>query len=317
MQIKLSQHGQETLRQFDKDEIIVGRPNPYATPDLDLTPDATVSRTHARIWKTGRQFWIEDLNSRYGTLVNHVKLNYQRELQPDDVIQIGETTIRVDIPAQTVTATDVPSSQNVPDLEVEQAINAEDTSLTAIAADHQGRLAMLLELPAQFGSVQKPEQLLPLVLQRVGQVIPGAVRGAILLHDAESGQLVVKASISEEPAVSEALVHRALTEGRGFIWRRLIDGISSESLRRLGSKTGMYVPLLWKNRVLGVICVDNPLRDFVFNADDLRLLMAVAHYAGMTIVNHQLEKELLEKNQLIEELRLQAPPKRRKGKPAA
>ena len=63
----------------DQEEIMVGREDPSSGifPDIDLTPyggeDGGVSRRHARLLKTGEDFFVEDLQS-----TNYTKLDGQR-----------------------------------------------------------------------------------------------------------------------------------------------------------------------------------------------------------------------------------------------
>jgi adenylate cyclase len=54
----------------------------------------------------------------------------------------------------------------------------------------------------------------------------------------------------------------------------------------------MYVPLMWKGRALGAACVDNSEGGTLFTADDLRLMLAVAHYAAMAAMQTQLQNDL-------------------------
>ena len=82
-----------------------------------------------------------------------------------------------------------------------------------------------------------------------------------------------------QPSVSMTLASRAMARRQGFIWREDADPSQSQLLNRI--KAGMYVPLLWKGQVLGVACVDNSDGGTLFSADDLRLMLAVAHYAAM------------------------------------
>jgi adenylate cyclase len=56
----------------------------------------------------------------------------------------------------------------------------------------------------------------------------------------------------------------------------------------------MYAPLLWRGETFGVVCVDNEKgksRGKAFDADDLRLLQAVAHHAAMAVANLELHEE--------------------------
>ena len=96
IQISYQFKGRWKIRQFDTDQVVIGRPNSQHSVDIDLSPDTTVSRLHARIWAENGQFWVEDVESRYGTLVNGKKLIGKIQVQPDDSIVIGETTLKVD-----------------------------------------------------------------------------------------------------------------------------------------------------------------------------------------------------------------------------
>ena len=87
--------------EFEGKEVVIGRPNPYLPPTLDLSEDILVSRTHARIWVNVDGYWIEDLVSKHGTFVNGGRLTLRRQLNPGDFIQIGETTLKVLCPAPT------------------------------------------------------------------------------------------------------------------------------------------------------------------------------------------------------------------------
>ncbi|MSQ26615.1 MAG: FHA domain-containing protein [Dehalococcoidia bacterium] len=70
------------------EESILGR-DPLATVVLT---DPLASRQHARITRHEGEYWIEDLRSMNGTLVNGTALSRQR-LEPDDLIQIGQARI--------------------------------------------------------------------------------------------------------------------------------------------------------------------------------------------------------------------------------
>jgi adenylate cyclase len=98
------------------EEVVLGRPRVGSDelPDLDLTPDLTVSRPHARIWHAGDTFFIQDLGSTHGTQVNgeEVQGHDQRPFRPGDIIQIGETTLTVEESA--VSAQEEPEATEVP-----------------------------------------------------------------------------------------------------------------------------------------------------------------------------------------------------------
>ncbi|MBL8191276.1 MAG: protein kinase [Acidobacteria bacterium] len=83
-------------------ESLIGRvdPNRGIRPEVDLSkydPSARVSRRHARIVAQGAQFYIEDLGSANGTVVNgSLKLSQGKPhmLISGDELKLGETTLK-------------------------------------------------------------------------------------------------------------------------------------------------------------------------------------------------------------------------------
>ncbi|NPA91648.1 MAG: FHA domain-containing protein [Chloroflexi bacterium] len=82
----LQRGGQGSQRwRLDKPEMLIGR-----LPDCDIVlPDRQVSRHHARIFRKGDTYYIEDLRSKNGTWVNGQPLRGVRALEDGDEIQIA------------------------------------------------------------------------------------------------------------------------------------------------------------------------------------------------------------------------------------
>ena len=316
---------QGTERVFDRDtmQIVIGRQGVDRSPDLDLTPDRTVSRSHARLWIADEQYWIEDLDSRVGTRVNDesIKGRGPWQLHAGDTIAIGYTTLQVDIPTPQV---DILTPQVAPDVspqpdealaEVAEVIGAtmDATTPVSIAIDTMAeqtmrRLALLYELPLQFAAVTQLDVLLQTIVERLVGVIPGAERGALLLTERGTGQLLLKAHLPVgNPSVSLTLARRAVEHREGFVSQHEATDMSVSVLEyRIGS--AMYAPLLWHGEALGVICVDHPESMRPFSRDDLQLLMAVAHYAAMAVAHQHLQEELQRESSLRANLLRQFPP---------
>src|SRR5882724_1626276 len=152
------------------------------------------------------------------------------------------------------------------------------------ASPAERRLAILLDLPRQFGSQTGQNELLQIIMNRVVEVIPAARRGALLLRDPRQDTLLLKAYVSaDEPAVSETLARRAVEEKRGFIWKSNAGEDASVSMKNLQIVSGMYAPLRWQDQVYGVICVDSPSATDSFVEDDLQFLIALGQYAAMEL----------------------------------
>ena len=96
MQINYQYQGKWHVKSMEKAVVVVGRPNDRTEVDIDLSPDTTVSREHAKLWLENGSCWIEDLNSRYGTTINGTPIKKgAHELAEGDEIRIGETTLRM------------------------------------------------------------------------------------------------------------------------------------------------------------------------------------------------------------------------------
>jgi len=90
---------------LQKDENLLGRRDPMSNifPEIDLSkydPQTKISRRHARIWRDGGNFLVEDLGSSNGTMlspggVDSVRLTPHRPqvLASGDKIKLGDTTL--------------------------------------------------------------------------------------------------------------------------------------------------------------------------------------------------------------------------------
>jgi pSer/pThr/pTyr-binding forkhead associated (FHA) protein len=83
--------GQESIRHFNQTEMILGRD---ANCDLSVMDDA-LSAHHARITYHHGQWWLEDLNSTNGTLLNHERLTTPVVVITGDEFKCGNTTFGI------------------------------------------------------------------------------------------------------------------------------------------------------------------------------------------------------------------------------
>jgi adenylate cyclase len=97
LQIVFTRQGRQEERDLGEAFVIGRSPLAGTAVDLDLAPDGSVSRRHARIWLEAGQYCIQDLNSSNGTFVNDVPISGQGKclLQSGDSIRIGECTLLV------------------------------------------------------------------------------------------------------------------------------------------------------------------------------------------------------------------------------
>ena len=270
--------------------ITIGRAAPEQLVDLDLTPDHSVSRHHARLTYEHGAYWIRDLDSKAGTRVNEQRLEVKTRLAPGDKVRIGLTQLEIFIPDDGILTSSI--SATIPASELIVARQRGTGSLDA--ARH--RLLALYELGIALGTPQEVEPLLKIMVEHLCQAILEAQRAVILLI--EQGSLVPKMHIPEKapPPISVNLAQMAIDKQAAFTWRRDTSDEPEnlfDSIIRHGTQAAMYAPLIWKGEVLGVVFVDNIHLTEAFDDDDLRLLMAMTNQVAMFIKNHMLQQDLL------------------------
>jgi len=311
-----------TEKIFDKpcETAVLGRPRQGVHVDVDLSPDLRVSRPHARISIADGHYWVEDLGSSNGTELDgeEIKGKGKLRLEPGQTIRISDTTIEVKIP---VSQTDLDPGAGADDrtlvtthdtrLDIDAMIDAAAPVFEPGQPVDPARaeaLALLYELPLRFGEETELDTLFQTIIERLVSIIPAASRGALLLEDLESRELLLKAHVpAGQPSVSMTLASRAMARREGFIWREGMDPSQSQFLNRI--KAGMYVPLIWKGRALGAVCVDNSEGGTLFTTEDLRLMVAVAHHAAMAAMQTQLQDDLRRNAALLSRLLTNFSPK--------
>ena len=74
-----------------RDQVLIGRAE---NCDVGLFGDPLVDRVHARIFRQGQEFILDDAGSATGTYVNDVKLTAPHPLRTGDLIRVGRCLLR-------------------------------------------------------------------------------------------------------------------------------------------------------------------------------------------------------------------------------
>ncbi len=300
MRISFTYQDRRELFESDAPRIIVGRSQSGAmAPDLDLSPDRTVSRPHARLWREeDGQYWIEDLGSTHGTQINghEIKGQGRRRIWGEDCLCIGETMLCIEdaAPRPPDIAEDESEDEAADDGAAEAGTAAEDapaaeTSFGPVGAHPAGRIVgvmdasafagdaacglelsaqsaqriqLLYEFLPQLGAVVQLDTLPQLILDWLVETMPQVTHSSLLLQGTGSGSLLLKAYHSPGgPVASETLARRAMRERIGFIWRHSDETGGGASIARHEIEGGMYAPLIWRGVALGAICVNSSAAD--------------------------------------------------------
>jgi sigma-B regulation protein RsbU (phosphoserine phosphatase) len=175
------------------------------------------------------------------------------------------------------------------------------------------RLGLLVRLSQTFNSSLDLDKVLNRVMDEVIAAIR-AERGFLMLRD-DSDEMVFRvargldqqAIEAPEFQVSRGIVERVAREGEPQLTSDAqSDAWLSEraSVRSLGLRSVICVPLQLKGATRGVIYADNRLKAGIFTQADLELLSAIASSAAIAIENARLYQVAVEKGRMERELQV-------------
>ncbi|QTD51894.1 FHA domain-containing protein [Sulfidibacter corallicola] len=286
--------------------LVIGR-----SPSADLViPEQSISRRHARMFCREKQWFIEDLGSHNGTVVNDYLVRHPTVLTPGAVVRLSNAKIIVNKYQEDETLTgdhDRPmgshrlfkSASEMLDSAPGNVLTVEGEQELRRAAD---RLKLLNDIHAALSHPITREELLDLVLERVFGLL-NPEEGAIFLKDAD-GEFTPAATRTVYPPAnphtftySRSLV-REVTEKR--MAALVADAENDERFSGSNSIVGMGVrslvaaPLLDSEGALGMIVLVS--RAFVrqFSEEDMALLVSLASVAALRLRNMILVDEAAE-----------------------
>ena len=282
-------------------------------------PDQWLSRQHAEIRQKDDGFYLVDLNSKNGTLLNGEPLRDERRLREGDVITLGEHNLtftgeglREDEDETEPEGTRVFSVRELSDISTKPGIDP-------LELQRQNRILSILSKAASELVVHRPlHELFDLVLDLLFEAVP-AERGAILLLQGDPPLPVVKASRSRKgdpmTRVSRSIARRVLEERVSLLLPNLLEDArfkGEHSILSTGIRSAMCAPLWFgsvgteRDAVIGLVYLDTRHRTAQFTEEDLRILTALANVAAAKIENVRLLEESLEKRRMEEDMRMAA-----------
>jgi len=276
--------------------------------------DEGVSRHHCVVEIRDGKLTVTDLNSSNGTYVNNAPVR-SRILKDGDLLRVGLAAIEVSVQSAPGTGVQVRRTTTLRLVGEPGAVpGRKDTKQTLVvsAAEAAAKAetapdARALEnLQALYGvaSALAGEEDLARLFDRVADQILKAVRAdrvALLVRGRNSDALEPAAVRLRdgvrggELTVSRTVVEDVVTRGVAA----LSQDASSDDRYKTGQsivmqqiRSVMCVPLKGKTGVLGAIYADSPTSARAFGEEDLELLSAIGHQAGLAIERTQLIERL-------------------------
>jgi serine phosphatase RsbU (regulator of sigma subunit) len=296
--------GSSTKVELRKATLSLGR---SADNDLAYPDDPWLSRYHLCFEQHDATWFVKDCASRNGTVVNATSLKAPHKIRSGDRIYAGHLTIEV----REGTEPQKPVVSFVP--QEEEKITREATIVTSLdkvlnktgsgaQADRDISLSTtrvvsaLIRAGQELTSYRPLEELFAVILKLALSAME-ARRGVILTL--EDNELVVRASEGVGFTISTAVRDRVLREKCSLV---ISDAMQDQALRDQRSivmqrvRSMMAVPLQTRDRVIGLIYVDNGSVYRPFGQEDVDLLTVMANVAAIRIEHARLaEVEQAEK----------------------
>lgn len=284
--------------------------------------DTEVSRRHAEVRQAENAYRVIDLKSANGTYVNG-ELVEQAVLKTGDRLQLGQTVMLFSEGASGATDREIASRINMlgpasPDdrSAILKSIPADEGSRVLKAPEVAAgwlrerlvSLSVMYRATQTITSVLDTDALLPQILELVFESI-GADRGAVLLKD-EGGKLTPKAvrwregvaETDEKLTISRTIIDHVLNQGQGVITADAPTDKRfgpAQSILDNSIREAICVPLQGRHATLGVLYADTKAPTALpfdaegnptpprgrFSQDQLMLMVAIGHQAGLAIEN--------------------------------
>ncbi len=289
--------GKNVTVPLDRDRISLGR---SSANELSYPDDAGLSRQHLALTRSEGEWFVEDLGSKNGTLVNGKRIEKKIRFILGDRISAGHLTIEF---ADTAAAAD----NTV--VFVDHGESFSNTS-TTVVANLDAVLGPQVEDPNKTYVMQGSPQMRALI--RAGRELAGhrplaelfqvimdlsveavcAGRGVLMTLE-RGGVLEVRAHRGDGFKISNTVRDRVLNEKASLLVR---DAQLDQALREHMSiveqkvRSMIAVPLQTNDRVIGLIYVDSPHLIREFSREDLNLLTVMANVAAIRIEHARLNE---------------------------
>lgn len=313
--------------------------------------NAAVSRSHAQIIESHGAMYLEDLRSRNGTYLNGQRVRGRAELHDNDQIRVcdvlfsfhisGSPSSRIEVPGEDTTSTD-DSSENSSAIRLAASLTGAQIAIDSdrylppdggpdsdgssiistlevgsgrhprLAVKPEAKLQAVLEISTNLGKTLELEHVLPKILESLFKIFPQADRGFIVLKDAQTGKLLIKAlrlrreDDNAPTRLSSTIVKQAMQTGQAILSADAGDDrrfSESQSVSDLSIRSLMCAPLMsQEGTALGVIHLDTQDIRMQFVQDDLDVLTAVATQAAVALENAHLHAAAMKQRDLEREL---------------
>jgi pSer/pThr/pTyr-binding forkhead associated (FHA) protein len=274
---------------FDDNTVFIGR---SFKNDIQISDNA-ISRKHLKVFKIGKRFFIEDLKSTNGTLINGAPISSGEsyEVNERDSVQIGGTVIRLD---------DLPvvkalEKKNLKQEILRRAIDERDDMQKERRARSSRDLNLVFNMSELIKGSYNTNELFEKTLGHLLDFFQRTDRAAIFLFEVNKEWKKVIQNIvylcredngKRKFSFSQKLINQIILTGKAVRmsdtnYERQAD--FAESTIILQIKSVVCVPIISAGEMLGALYLDSLQSAYSFRKDDLMLLNSVSGYLAALI----------------------------------
>lgn len=259
--------------------------------------DAAISRKQIKIFLIGGKYFVEDLKSTNGTLLNGGLITPGEgfEVGEGDTISIGNTVMQFyELPKTRVSASGQP---------VAEQSSFSERQFEKASQDRRSRTPRNLELVLKISELLKDsltiDEFLEKVIDYFLDALPRIDMAAVFLFDSQDKQVTKVIGRSRDKqeggrlSYSKSVVDRVMCDGKAV----RMSNTAYEPDPGLGGDEGaatiksvLCVPMMISAQICGAIYVDSHRVPYGFRRDDLLLLNSLSGSVAVAIENARLRE---------------------------
>jgi phosphoserine phosphatase RsbU/P len=309
--------------ELDGDRSVIGR-----SADCEVPVDVpAVSRRHAAIFRERGRYFIEDLQSRNGTLLNDKRLTDRTPLDEGDLFIICDQEFRFHTGLGTgvldpmrnleesSAAELVDDTKDPTRASVMATFDVGNGSVSwGLSAKPEVKLAALIEISNNLAQTLAVEDILPKILDSLFKIFTQADRGFVVMRPRADGPLVPvavktrRAGDEERMRISRTIVEEAMKSRKAIL---SADAASDErfgmaqSIADFSIRSMMCAPMMGTDgQPIGVIQIDTLNQRSRFTDSDLEVLASVASQAAVSIDNAKMHEQVIAQRAMQRDLEL-------------
>lgn len=258
--------------------------------------DQSLSRYHARIDVNDERILITDLQSRNGTWINGKKIE-ESVLHHGDSIKWGDVRCTVVIETAAIVKE---ISGDLSEVSLKDLVEKSHKSVS------RDRLKIILKVSQLLSSPLALAGLMEMILDLLFQIM-SLDRAVIMLFNEETGALepryIKHAADSRNDKYSNTVIRYVMEKNVSILSSDATQDVrfgSSESIHNESIRSTMCVPLKVRDKMLGVLYVDNLSVPYQFAEQELEFLAGFANQAAVALENSMLYKHIEEQSKARE-----------------